>query len=219
MGARILQLELPRHGVDIELAEATMVFVAESEKDSVAQVAIELQGPPQAVRHPQSAAGSRNRVGEQEWPSQYGCAVVREVGDGLGRKRTKQRHIDGDLIEEHTKAAPYRSAVVVRGGEDEADARGSIPFFRGKTVAIETNSQIEGQPRIQLPIILGEDRSLLFRSGGGDKAAIRDLAGSRPVFAQDADRQIVHSAAITGIGEQVPESQQMPACELQRTKV
>src|SRR5215469_10552423 len=146
MGARVLQLELALHGVDIKLAEATTVLVAESEKDSVAQVAIELQGPPQAVRHPQSAAGSCNRVGERKWPTQYGCAVVREAGDGLGRKRTKQRHIDGDFIEEHTKPAAYRSAIVVRGGEDEADARGCIPFFRGKTVAIETDSQIEGQP-------------------------------------------------------------------------
>src|SRR5215469_6506752 len=219
MGARVLQLELTLHGVEIELAEATALLVTESKKQSVAQIAIELEGPPQAVRHTQSAPCSRNRVSEQKRPTQYGCAVVREAGDGLGRKRTKQRHIDGDFVEEHTKAAPYRSAVVVRGGEDEADARGCIPFFRGQTVAIETNSQIEGQPRIQLPVILREDRSLFFRSGGGDRAAIGDLAGSRPVFAQDADRQIVHGAAITGIGKQVPESQQMPACELQRTKV
>ena len=71
-------------------------------------------------------------------------------------------NVDWDLVEEDPEATADGSPVVARGREDKADAWRNVDAFGGEAVVIEPQAKIQGQARMNLPVVLHEEREVVL---------------------------------------------------------
>src|SRR6516225_1736998 len=158
-------------------------------------------------------------MGEGKRAAQDRGSIVGKGGDRLRRERRKDSDVQRNFVVKHAKAAANRRTVVAGGGENEANPWSSVPWFHRKTVTIETHSCIQCKPRTKLPVVLCEDRKLVSRGMGGQRATVNHPAGKSFVFSQNIHRKIADIALIAGVRVGIAESQQMPPRGLDRPQV
>ena len=84
---------------------------------------------------------------------------------------------------------------------------------------VKPHPQVNREPRANLPIVLHKESELVLRGLRGERRIVGDLATDGAIFAQHVEREVGNLALVSGARVGVSESQQMPACGLQRPQV
>ena len=144
---------------------------------------VELQRPSQAVGNAQPAIPGCHACSEGVWPVDDSSSIVRITRNRLRGKASEVRDVDRDLVEEHSESTSNSGPPVVRWREYKPDAGGDVDSL-GQAVTIQTQTEVQGQPRVNLPAVLYEESEIVFRSLRSKTSSVADVAAERIVLAQ-----------------------------------
>ena len=222
--ARVPQLQLRRSAgrlvrIHIKIAHNVPSLVAKTEHQPPPQLAVELERPAQAVGSAQPAVSRGHHVRVGRRTGQDRGPVCRVTGNRLCRELPKDGHVDGNLVEEEANPAADGGAVVARRREHETRARSQVERFCRQAVMVQPQSQVHGEARMDLPVVLREKCQLIGGRGGVDPRAIVNPAAQRVVLAQHVDWQVADCALVVGVHVGIAKSQQLPPPGLERPHV
>lgn len=84
---------------------------------------------------------------------------------------------------------------------------------------VNTNTEIEKETGMELPIVLSEKSEIVFCGRRGARRGVGNFRGEGMVFAENTYRKIGHAALVGGTKEGVTESEEMAAAELERPQM
>ena len=165
-------------------------FVTDAHQHIPHHLAVELQRPSQAVGNEQAGICKGVNVGRRTIDRRRAIGGI--VGDRLRRIIREHRNVERNLVVEEPDTAANCGASIARGRKHESDARSDVHCLRRQAVVIQSQPEVEREPRNDLPVVLHEEREVVLRGLRSNRRAVADGAAGRAVLPQHRHRQVRH---------------------------
>jgi hypothetical protein len=96
---------------------------------------------------------------------------------------------------------------------------GNVGGINGKAIVVEAQTKINGEAWMHLPVVLGIESEIAYRSMRIQRRSITYAATQSAVLTQDLYRKVSHLSLVRGVSIGVPEGQQMPPGMFDRPQV